>query len=293
MADSGLKNRVVIVTGANNPEGIGAATARAFAAEAARVVLHSYQPEGTSPAGGAPLPPPGGERYARLQRVSAERVAEEIRARGGEVAVFEGGLADPATPARLFAFAEQALGPVEILVNNAAHWEADTFIPSEHDVETWHRDVFGEGPQRVSPHTHDRLSAVNTRAVSLLMAEFARRHVARQSNWGRIINVSTDGAFCFPNEASYGASKYALESYSRTAAHELGRYGITVNSVSLGPVQTGWITPELEAQLLLSIPLRRIGRPPDVADVIVFLASHQARWITGQVIYVGGGHRMG
>ncbi|MEJ2010486.1 MAG: SDR family oxidoreductase [Acidobacteriota bacterium] len=62
--------------------------------------------------------------------------------------------------------------------------------------------------------------------------------------------------------------------------------------VSLGPVQTGWISPKLERALLPSIPLNRIGRPEDVADVIVVLASHQARWVTGQRIYVGGGHGM-
>ena len=67
---------------------------------------------------------------------------------------------------------------------------------------------------------------------------------------------------------------------------------MTVNVVSLGPVQTGWITPELERAVLPSIPLRRIGGPEDVADVVVFLASHQASWVTGQRIFVGGGREM-
>jgi 3-oxoacyl-[acyl-carrier protein] reductase len=73
---------------------------------------------------------------------------------------------------------------------------------------------------------------------------------------------------------------------------ELGQLGITVNALSLGPVQTGWITPELEKEIPPTIPLGRIGRPEDVADVIVFFASEQARWITGQKMYVGGGHGM-
>jgi 3-oxoacyl-[acyl-carrier protein] reductase len=124
------------------------------------------------------------------------------------------------------------------------------------------------------------------------MAEFARRHIARGAEWGRIINVSTGGASCFPSEISYGASKHALESYSRAAAVELGPYGITVNVVSPGPVQTGYITLELEEKLIPEIPLRRVGTPEDVADAIVFLASEQARWITGQLLYVGGGHEM-
>jgi 3-oxoacyl-[acyl-carrier protein] reductase len=104
--------------------------------------------------------------------------------------------------------------------------------------------------------------------------------------------VSTAGADRFPSEVSYGASKFALESYTRSAALELGQFGITVNAVSLGPVQTGWITSKLEKEILPTIPLGRIGSPEDVADVIMFLASDQARWVTGQRIYVGGGHGM-
>src|SRR5690242_19730721 len=91
---------------------------------------------------------------------------------------------------------------------------------------------------------------------------------------------------------SYGASKYALESYSRAAASELGRYGITVNIVAPGPIQTGYISAEVEQKLIPDIPLGRVGQPEDVADVIVFLASEQARWLTGQLLFVGGGHKM-
>lgn len=104
--------------------------------------------------------------------------------------------------------------------------------------------------------------------------------------------MSIAGADRFPSEITYGASKFALESYTRSAATELGKFGVTVNVVSLGPVQTGWITAELERAILPTIPLGRVGSPGDVADVVVFLASHQARWLTGQRIYVGGGHGM-
>jgi 3-oxoacyl-[acyl-carrier protein] reductase len=125
-----------------------------------------------------------------------------------------------------------------------------------------------------------------------MMAEFARRRIEQSKHRGRIINVSTDGSAGFVREVSYGASKFALESYSRAAASELGRYGITVNIVSPGPIQTGYIATELEQQLNEEIPLGRIGQPEDVADVIVFLTSEQARWLTGQLLFVGGGHRM-
>jgi 3-oxoacyl-[acyl-carrier protein] reductase len=114
----------------------------------------------------------------------------------------------------------------------------------------------------------------------------------RGASWGRIINISTDGAPGFSSEVSYGASKYALETYSRAAAKELGQFGITINVMSLGPIQTGWIAPELERSVEQHTPLGRVGRPEDVADAMLLLAADQARWITGQVIYVGGGHRM-
>lgn len=125
-----------------------------------------------------------------------------------------------------------------------------------------------------------------------MMAEYCRRLAGCGAAWGRIINVSTDGASGFGTEVSYGASKHALESYSRAAARELGKYGITVNVVSLGAIQTGWIAAELEDRISAENPLGRVGKPEDAADVIVFLASEQARWLTGQLIYVGGGHQM-
>jgi 3-oxoacyl-[acyl-carrier protein] reductase len=142
------------------------------------------------------------------------------------------------------------------------------------------------------PESNDRQFAVNSRAVALMMAEYARRHIEHGKHWGRIINISTDGAPAFPGTISYGASKYASESYTRAAAIELGKYGITVNIVSPGPIQTGWIRPELEAKIVAETPMGRVGQPEDVADVIVFLASEQGRWVSGQMISVSGGRRM-
>jgi len=219
-------------------------------------------------------------------------VLRAIGARAGHVAAWEGDLADPATIPRLFDQAESVLGPVDVLINNAAHSEIDTFIPAGQDLRNTLVELFAERRDPISAETVDRSFAVNTRAGALLMAEFARRHVARGATWGRIVNVSTAGAYVFPSEVSYGASKLALEAYTRSAAVELGQFGIGVNAVSLGPVQTGWITPELEQRLLSTIPLGRIGSPDEVADVIVFLASAQSRWVTGQTIFVGGGHGM-
>jgi 3-oxoacyl-[acyl-carrier protein] reductase len=199
-------------------------------------------------------------------------------------------LADPGAVSELFDRVEATFGGVDVLVNNAAVGGApkDTFVP----IADQALDAFGRSLYTVTAQSHDRHFAVNSRAVALMMSEYARRHVARGATWGRIVNISTDGAYCFPNEVSYGASKAALEAYSRSAAVELGKYGITVNIVSPGPIQTGWIRPDLEPIIAAGCPLGRIGRPEDVADVIVFLASEQARWLTGQCLHVGGGHRM-
>lgn len=289
MIETGLKDRVVIVTGANNPYGVGAGVAKAFATQGAGVFLHYLRLDRNASRDTAS---PGEEFYSAQRAKPPDEVLKIIRDMGSQAHAWEADLSDPTAIRALFDQAEKALGPVEVLVNNAAHWEADTFIPSDNTLQNRLVELWTNRPESITPGSFDRLFAVNTRAVALLMAEFARRHIARGADWGRIINVSTAGADRFPSEVSYGASKFALESYTRSAALELGQFGITVNAVSLGPVQTGWITSELEKEILPTIPLGRIGSPDDVADVIVFLASDQARWVTGQRIYVGGGHGM-
>lgn len=297
MIDPGLMGRVALITGGNNPHGIGAATAKAFAAQGAVVLIHFFRqptdvPEGLAGESGG-SGSPGLEYFTAMQAKSADEVVQTIRDQGGRAESWEADLADPAVIPELFDRAEQAFGPVDILVNNAADYEADTFLP-ETSFERGDRALWAEGPitSTVTAESHDRHFAVNTRAVALMTAEFVRRHRQSERSWGRIINVSADCSAGCPGEISYRASKYALESYSRSAAAELGPFGITVNVVSPGPVQTGYIAPEIERALVDDIPLRRLGRPEDIADVIVFLASEQAGWVTGQVLVVHGGHRM-
>jgi 3-oxoacyl-[acyl-carrier protein] reductase len=287
MIDTRLKDKVVLITGINNPHGIGAATAKAFAAEGAYVAATYLR----RPAEVSSTNIPGEAFYHAQIAKTADEVVTTIRADGGRIEAWELNLVDPSVVSDSFDRAERAFGPVKVLINNAAHCDPDTFIPpSKLSAKSQAVDRFPMST--ITAEKHDQHFAVNSRAVSLMMAEFALRHVQREGRFGRIINVSTDGASGFNSEVSYGASKHALESYSRAAAKELGQYGITVNVASLGPIQTGWISPELEESIAKGTPLGRVGRPADVADVIVFLASEQARWLTGQLIYVGGGWRM-
>lgn len=296
MIDPGLKDRVVLITGGNNPQGIGAATAMAFAAQGAAVFIHYFrQPgepeesgdhESTCNAAGMPF-------FLSMQAKSAEGVVQAICKKGGRATSYEGDLASPELIPLLFEQAEQKFGPVEVLVNNAADYLADTFLPAT-TMKEGEKALWEGGPfiSTINVESHDRHFSVNSRAPALMMAEFARRHIAGKRHWGRIINVSADCSSGCPEEISYRASKHALESYSRSAAAELGPFGITVNIVAPGPVQTGYITPEMGKELAVDIPLRRVGQPEDIADVILFLASEQARWVTGQLIFVHGGHRM-
>lgn len=292
MIDPGLTGKVALVTGANNPFGIGAAIAEGLAAQDTAVFVtylrQSPREYGVDEAE-AEAAASAGEAFYRARNADPpDEVMRRLQQHGGRVAAAEIDLADPASIEALFNRVEAELGPVEILVNNAAHSTADSFVPHDPDTADW----AGRALATIDAASHDAHFAVNSRAVALTMAEFARRHVARGANWGRIVNISTDPADGFPGEISYGASKAALESYSRAAAVELGRFGITVNIVAPGPVQTGWIPADLEAEAAKNTPLGRVGEPRDIADVVVFLASEQARWVTGQRLWVGGGHRV-
>ncbi|MHB8598215.1 MAG: SDR family NAD(P)-dependent oxidoreductase [Ktedonobacteraceae bacterium] len=293
MINTGLTDKVVLITGANH--GIGAAAAKAFAAEGAAVFINYLRlpPLGTLAESNEAetTDSPGLALYNARRTMTADDVVIAIREQGGIAEALEADLSYPATIPLLFDRAETAFGRVDILVNNADYGNADTFIPRNLSGAEKLAPA-GYAVSAITATSHDQHFAVNSRAVALMMAEYARRYVERAGRWGRIVNVSTDGASCFPGEISYGASKYAMESYSRSAAMELGRYGITVNVVAPGPTQTGWLTPELEESVIAEIPLKRVGQPDDVADVIVFLASEQARWLTGQTLYVGGGHKI-
>jgi len=292
MIDPKLKNKVVAVTGANNPYGIGAAITRAFAAQGAKIFLHHYPVYKDLNSDAVESKSPGEPFYQAQNAKGPEEVLLELRNLGAKSFAWEADLYEISSIPSFFQQSEESLGPVDILINNAAAWTADTFIPAGKELPNKTVEEWTDRPRQINAASFEKNFAVNTRAAALLMAEFVNRHIAAGRNWGRIINISTDGAFCFPSEISYGASKLAIEGYSRSAAVEFGQFGITVNTISPGPIQTGWITPVIEREAIASTPLGRIGQPDDIADVAVFLASEQARWVTGQLIHAGGGHRV-
>jgi 3-oxoacyl-[acyl-carrier protein] reductase len=270
MVDYGLKDRVAIVTGANNPQGIGAATAIAFAREGAKVVLTYVKVPRVYD--DAKAGKNGVDRYYRANAGDASEVEEKLIALGADYLVLEKDISDEAQVREIFETAIGRFGHVDILVNNAAT-----------DDETG-RDTI----EAITREVIDETFSVNVRGSLLMTSEFVRR----RGDYGRIINLSTDSAQVFAGQIAYGASKATLEALTRSIAMEVGRYGITVNSVAPGPTQTGWIDEELEKAVLPLIPMEKLIQPEDIANTIVFLASEQARMITGQVIKVSGGHAL-
>jgi 3-oxoacyl-[acyl-carrier protein] reductase len=257
-----------IVTGANH--GIGAATATALARGGCAVLVTFFRVEDAADPG---IP----QAYRDHRAAAADAVVAEIRSGGGQALAVEADLTDPAVPAVLFDTAEAQLGPVDILVNNATGWLADTFAPAG-------TDRLGRSAQPVTSASWDQQFRVDAMGAALMIGEFARRHIARGGAWGRIIGLTSGGDLGFPEEVSYGAAKAAQDSYTMSAAAELARYGVTANMVHPPVTDTGWVTDEVRDAVAASATLFHIASPDEVADVIAYLASDAAALITGNVI---------
>ncbi|UCM88566.1 SDR family oxidoreductase [Streptomyces marincola] len=262
---------VAIVTGAN--QGIGAATAKALAARGV-AVLCTYLRLPHAPDSGSGDAP---GQYDSDRAAGGEAVAEEIRRAGGSAEAHEADLSDPGVPARLFDIAEERLGPVDILVNNASGWVQDSFTP---DPE----DRFGRPLRPVTAETWARQFAVDARAPALLIGEFARRHRARGADWGRIVGLTSGAELGFPGEVSYGAAKAAQTDYTMSAAAELADLGITANVVHPPVTDTGWVTDEVRRFVASSPALFHVAEPAEVAEVIAFLVSDEAALVSGNVL---------
>ncbi len=248
-------DKTVIVTGGGG--GIGGATCRRFAAEGARVAVYD------------------------LNLAAAEAVAQAITAAGGSATAFHCDITDRASVDAAVAATVAQLGPIDVLVNNAG-W--DVFKPFTKTTATeW-----------------DKLIAINLTGALNLHHAVLPGMAARKS--GRIVNIASDaGRVGSSGEAVYAACKGGLIAFSKTIAREHARHGITVNVVCPGPTDTalfadykeGAGNPEkLMEAFTRAIPLGRIGQPDDLPGAILFFASSDAAYVTGQVLSVSGGLSM-
>jgi 2-hydroxycyclohexanecarboxyl-CoA dehydrogenase len=251
----GLGGKTAIVTGGGG--GIGGATCRRFAEAGTRVAVMDRDAE------------------------AAERVAGAIAAAGGTARAFSCDITQYEQVRRAVADAEAALGPIDILVNNAG-W----------DVFRLFKDT--------RPEDWQKLIAINLVGALNMTHVVLPGMIERRA--GRIVNIASDaGRVGSSGEAVYAACKAGLMGFSKTLARENARFGITVNVVCPGVTRTrlfedykqGAGNPEkLEEAFRRSIPLGRIGEPEDLPGAILFFASDDAAFVTGQVLSVSGGLTM-
>ena len=267
MVDYGLKNKVALITGANNPWGIGAATALAFAREGAKVALVYKKID--RPFDAAKTDRNGVDRYYGANAADASAVESKLKKMNADYLVIESDISGEDCVKAIYAAVIARYGRVDILVNNAATDDENGFDTIE----------------KITPKVIDETFAVNVHGSIMMTREF----VNNRGGFGRIINISTDAAQVFAGQIAYGASKATLEALTRSIALEVAQYGITVNCIAPGPTQTGWIDEDFEKVVLPLIPMGKLIAPEDIAETILFLSSEQARMITGQVIKVSGG----
>jgi 3-oxoacyl-[acyl-carrier protein] reductase len=233
-------------------KGIGAAIAEQLAAAGAAVVVN----------------------YAS-SKSGADRVVASIEKQGGKAIAVQADLSKPAEVERLFAETKKAYGKVDILVNNAGIYQ---FAPlGEITADHFHRQF-------------------DLNVLGLVLA--TQEAVKLMGEGGSVINISSVVAtYTPPNASVYSATKAAVDAITKSLSKELGPRKIRVNSVNPGMVETegttaaGITESEMRTQTEASTPLGRIGQPQDIAPVVLFLASPDSGWITGESLFVSGGIR--
>ena len=248
---SNLKGKVAVVTGAS--KGIGASIAEHLAAAGASVVVN----------------------YA-TSKSGADAVVDRIRAAGGNAGAIQGDVSKPADIAKLFAETKQKYGKLDILVNNAGVYE---FLPLE----------------AITPQHFHKQFDLNVLGLLLTTQEAVKLMGA---DGGSIVNISSIvGPMPVPNASVYSATKAAVDAVTVSLAGELGPKKIRVNAVNPGMVETeglhtaGFAESEFRKQIEATTPLGRIAQPDDIAKAVVFFASDDAGWVTGQTLLVTGGAR--
>jgi len=244
-----LDGKTALVTGGGR--GIGRAIAMRLAADGARVGVH-YGSSGPA----------------------AKQVVADIEEDGGSAFAIQATLGVPGDAARLWSVFDEHAQGLDILVNNAGVLGG--------------RIAFAD----LDEATYDEVFAVNTKAPFFVV----QHGLSRLRDEGRIVNVSTrftHGAR-MPELTAYAMSKAAIDAFTATLAKLVAQRGITVNAVGPGGTDTDMnaarlATPEGRKAMAAASPLNRVGRPEDIADIVAFLASRDARWITGQWIDASGG----
>jgi len=246
-----LAGKVAVVTGAS--KGIGASIAKYLAAEGAAVVVN----------------------YAS-SKTGADKAVSEITAQGGKAIAVQADVAKQADIERLFAETKKAFGRVDVLVNNAGIYE---FAPLEQVTEE---------------HFHKQFN-LNVLGLILTTQEALKYFSA---DGGSIVNVSSVvSTMAVPNASVYSATKGAVDAVTRSLAKELGARKIRINAVRPGLVETegtqtqGFATGDVRKGFEDQTALGRIGQPQDIATAVVFLASADSSWITGETLLIAGGAR--
>ena len=197
----------------------------------------------------------------------AKQVVAGIEAKGGKAVAMQADMSKAAEARRLVKDTVNQFGRLDILVNNAGDFLAKPLVETTEDE-------------------FDRLFALNAKGPYFAMQEAAKTI----AEGGRIVNISTDGTHLgFSGATVYLGSKGALEQFTRGLAHELAPKGVTVNTVSPGFTETGMMAEPFRTVGIQMSPLKRIGLPKDIADVVAFVVSEEARWLTGQNLHAGGG----
>lgn len=197
----------------------------------------------------------------------AQQVVVGIQGKGGKALAVQTDMSQVTEARRLVIDTVKQFNRLDILVNNAGK-----FMPKPLDETT--------------EEEFDSVIALNAKGPYFAMQEAAK--VLKDG--GRIVNISTGGTHLhFPGATAYLGSKAALEQYTKGLAQELASKGVTVNTVSPGFTETGMMTEEYRQIGIQLTPMKRLGVPKDIADVVAFIVSEEARWLTGQTIQVGGG----
>jgi len=201
----------------------------------------------------------------------AEKVVAGIKAHGGTARAVQADVSKVDDIRRLFQETKKAFGRLDILINNAGIFWAKPIVDTTEEE-------------------YDRMFAVNAKGQFFALQEAAKL----MADGGRIVNISTGGTkLAFPGISIYGASKSALEFFTKVAAKELGAKNITVNTVSPGYTETDMLSdPQFRTIGVQASPLGRLGTPADIAQVVSFVVSDEAGWITGDTIQAGGGVAM-